>query len=140
MMGHIVNNLIEEFCSEFSGAKKVFVGSVIPRAKALGATTASAPSGDIDNVIPLQDNTFFGSSKYGIVVTEKEFLLNQEETEKPCRVSLSAIHQVTYPKTFWSERLWINDQLVATGTTNNLAMWFRFLERISESVKPPTKQ
>ncbi|MDC0275284.1 hypothetical protein OAK76_03580, partial [Akkermansiaceae bacterium] len=80
MMGHIVNNLIEGFCWEFSGVKKVFVGSVIPRAKALGATTASAPSVDIDNVIPLQDNTFFGSSKYGIVVTEKEFLLNQEET------------------------------------------------------------
>jgi hypothetical protein len=139
-MASLIHTLIEEFDSELSAAKKIWIGPAIPREKALGATAAFAPSVDVSEVVLLQDDTVFGSAKNGIVVTEKEFFLNQQMTEKPFRISLSAIHQATYRKTFWSEKLWLNNQLVAWGDTANLALWFQILEKAADSSEAPKQR
>lgn len=122
---------ILESIGEIGKADKIYIKPRIPRDKARNAILSYAENLDYDDIVVLIDDTVFGNSKNGLIVTE-EAIIGKESFTDPFYFSLSKKPDVFAKKGFTSVTLYINDQKVISFTQpsfNDLISIFRKIDR-----------
>lgn len=122
---------ILESIGEIGKADKIYIKPRIPRDKARNAILSYAEDLDYDDIVVLIDDTVFGNSKNGLIVTE-EAIIGKESFTDPFYFSLSKKPDVFAKKGFTSVTLYINDQKVISFTQpsfNDLILIFKKIDR-----------
>lgn len=122
---------ILESIGDIGKAEKIYIKPRIPRDKARNAILSYAEDLNYDDIVVLIDDTVFGNSKNGLIVTE-EAIIGKESFTDPFYFSLSKKPDVFAKKGFTSVTLYINDQKVISFTQpsfNDLISIFKKIDR-----------
>jgi len=122
---------ILESIGEIGKADKIYVKPRIPRDKANNAISSYAEELNYDDIVVLIDDTVFGNSKNGVIITEKA-IIGKESFSDPFYFSIDKNPDVFAKKGFTSVTLYINDQKVISFTqpsSNDLITLFKKIDR-----------
>ncbi|KTB91576.1 hypothetical protein AO073_01500 [Pseudomonas syringae ICMP 11293] len=122
---------ILESIGEIGKADKIYVKPRIPRDKANNAISSYAEELNYDDIVVLIDDTVFGNSKNGVIITEKA-IIGKESFSDPFYFSIDKNPDVFAKKGFTSVTLYINDQKVISFTqpsSNDLVTLFKKIDR-----------